>query len=352
MRASKAGCGAMSRGSGRSLEGSGPYAYARRLSGARSPARARRRFPYLLAQRGRRSTSTPRRSPWEKPAQTSPTSTGGSSACSSTPGSSCSRKHASAATPTASGRACRPASALCERPVHLVLLATSTRLVRGGPVYRGVLAAQVALLLAALRPGVARYYVVVTWASVPALLNYFRAGVSAAGRRRRGRGDACRTRSQASASLERGPPDCGGQHLPADCTVGDGERPSSWKRRFRRTCSRSTRSGSASACPGSPSPARARRSSTCRSRPGHQREAGTRPRRAGPYRELVCPETGNDETESLCGSILAMKSIVSRMVFGVSFGWRWRNLHQTRRSLAFASATALSTCSSVIPFWV
>jgi hypothetical protein len=63
-------------------------------------------------------------------------------------------------------------------PLHLVLLATSARLVRGGPVYRGALAAQVALLLAALRPGVARYYVVVTWATVPALLNYFRAGVS------------------------------------------------------------------------------------------------------------------------------------------------------------------------------
>ena len=38
--------------------------------------------------------------------------------------------------------------------------------------------AQVLLLLAAARPGIARYYVVVTWATVPALINYLRAGVS------------------------------------------------------------------------------------------------------------------------------------------------------------------------------
>jgi hypothetical protein len=63
-------------------------------------------------------------------------------------------------------------------PLHLVLLATSAALARDGRFYRAALAGQAGLLLAALRPGIARYYVVVTWATVPALLNYVRAGVS------------------------------------------------------------------------------------------------------------------------------------------------------------------------------
>jgi cellulose synthase/poly-beta-1,6-N-acetylglucosamine synthase-like glycosyltransferase len=62
--------------------------------------------------------------------------------------------------------------------LHIVLLATSITLLRQGRFYRAVLGAQALLLLAATRPGIARYYTVVTWATLPALANYFRAGVS------------------------------------------------------------------------------------------------------------------------------------------------------------------------------
>src|SRR5207247_9391032 len=63
--------------------------------------------------------------------------------------------------------------------LHVLLLASSLALVRAGPGYQAALAAQLALLLTAVaRGGVARYYVLVTWATVPALINYLRAGVS------------------------------------------------------------------------------------------------------------------------------------------------------------------------------
>jgi cellulose synthase/poly-beta-1,6-N-acetylglucosamine synthase-like glycosyltransferase len=63
--------------------------------------------------------------------------------------------------------------------IHVLLLASSTALVRGSRIYRVALAAQLALLGdAALRSGIARYYVLVTWATVPALVNYLRAGAS------------------------------------------------------------------------------------------------------------------------------------------------------------------------------
>jgi cellulose synthase/poly-beta-1,6-N-acetylglucosamine synthase-like glycosyltransferase len=63
--------------------------------------------------------------------------------------------------------------------LHLLLLASSIALVGGKHIYRAVLGAQLALLVAAVaRAGIARYYVLVTWATVPALVNYLRAGVS------------------------------------------------------------------------------------------------------------------------------------------------------------------------------
>ena len=63
--------------------------------------------------------------------------------------------------------------------LHLILLASSIALVRGTPVYRTALGAQLLVLVAAgARSGVARYYVLVTWATIPALANYLRAGVS------------------------------------------------------------------------------------------------------------------------------------------------------------------------------
>ena len=64
--------------------------------------------------------------------------------------------------------------------LHLVLLASSSALARRGRAYRGALFGQLALLsLAAARPGLARYYVLVTWATVEALANYLRRGVPA-----------------------------------------------------------------------------------------------------------------------------------------------------------------------------
>ena len=67
----------------------------------------------------------------------------------------------------------------CSGLLHVVLLGSSLALARSGRVYQGVLGAQLALLAAAgARSGIARYYVLVTWATVPALVNYLRDGVS------------------------------------------------------------------------------------------------------------------------------------------------------------------------------
>jgi len=64
--------------------------------------------------------------------------------------------------------------------LHLALLGSSAALVAEGRVYQAALAAQAAFLaLAAARPGVARYYTLVTWATVVSLANYLRAGVPA-----------------------------------------------------------------------------------------------------------------------------------------------------------------------------
>ena len=62
--------------------------------------------------------------------------------------------------------------------LHLVLLGTNIALVGHGTVYAVTLGLQLGLLLAALvGVGVARYYVLVTWATVVALWNYVRRGV-------------------------------------------------------------------------------------------------------------------------------------------------------------------------------
>jgi cellulose synthase/poly-beta-1,6-N-acetylglucosamine synthase-like glycosyltransferase len=64
--------------------------------------------------------------------------------------------------------------------LHVVLLATSIALVAHGWIYDVVLAAQLALLVAAaLGVGIARYYVLVSWATLVALVNYLRRGVPA-----------------------------------------------------------------------------------------------------------------------------------------------------------------------------
>jgi cellulose synthase/poly-beta-1,6-N-acetylglucosamine synthase-like glycosyltransferase len=64
--------------------------------------------------------------------------------------------------------------------LHLVLLVTSIALATSGWVYAVVLACQLGLLLAALAGvAIARYYVLVSWATVVALWNYLRRGVPA-----------------------------------------------------------------------------------------------------------------------------------------------------------------------------
>ena len=64
--------------------------------------------------------------------------------------------------------------------LHLVLLGSSIALIREGLVYQLALAAQLLLLLAAaLGVGIARYYVLVTWATVVSLVRYLRFGVPA-----------------------------------------------------------------------------------------------------------------------------------------------------------------------------
>ncbi|MDQ2968501.1 MAG: glycosyltransferase family 2 protein [Actinomycetota bacterium] len=64
--------------------------------------------------------------------------------------------------------------------LHLILLGSSLALVREGLVYQLALGAQVLLLLAAaVGVGIARYYVLVTWATVVSLVRYLRFGVPA-----------------------------------------------------------------------------------------------------------------------------------------------------------------------------
>ncbi|HLX31747.1 MAG TPA: glycosyltransferase family 2 protein [Gaiellaceae bacterium] len=64
--------------------------------------------------------------------------------------------------------------------LHLVLLGSSIALLGHGTVYAVFLGLQLGLLAAALAGvGIARYYVLITWATVVALLNYLRRGVPA-----------------------------------------------------------------------------------------------------------------------------------------------------------------------------
>jgi cellulose synthase/poly-beta-1,6-N-acetylglucosamine synthase-like glycosyltransferase len=64
--------------------------------------------------------------------------------------------------------------------LHLILLGSSIALVRSGLVYDVALALQLLLLLAAaLGVGIARYYVLVSWATVVSLVRYLRFGVPA-----------------------------------------------------------------------------------------------------------------------------------------------------------------------------
>ncbi len=64
--------------------------------------------------------------------------------------------------------------------LHLILLGSSIALLGRGAVYAVVLGLQLGLLAAALLGvGIARYYVLISWATVVALWNYLRRGVPA-----------------------------------------------------------------------------------------------------------------------------------------------------------------------------
>jgi cellulose synthase/poly-beta-1,6-N-acetylglucosamine synthase-like glycosyltransferase len=63
---------------------------------------------------------------------------------------------------------------------HVVLLGSSLALARRGGIYRAALVSQLVFLAAAAaRPGLPRYYTLVTWATAKALRNYVRQGVPA-----------------------------------------------------------------------------------------------------------------------------------------------------------------------------
>ena len=64
--------------------------------------------------------------------------------------------------------------------LHLAAFGANAALVGEGTVYRALFAGQLGFLgLAVLRPGLPRYYVLVTWATVEALAGYLRSGVPA-----------------------------------------------------------------------------------------------------------------------------------------------------------------------------
>ncbi|TMK71326.1 MAG: glycosyltransferase family 2 protein [Actinobacteria bacterium] len=139
-------------------------------------------LPYLMVQRGRRAVFEPEAVAWEKPSRNI--------------GDEYRRKvrmfeHCwlivlrgrmlRGLGPTylleiVSHRHLRYASGL----LHLVLLGASIALVGDGLVYQAALGAQLLVLLAAaVGVGVARYYVLVTWATVVSLVRYLRFGVPA-----------------------------------------------------------------------------------------------------------------------------------------------------------------------------
>jgi cellulose synthase/poly-beta-1,6-N-acetylglucosamine synthase-like glycosyltransferase len=137
-------------------------------------------LPYLLVQRGRRAIVEPEAVAWEKPARDIRDEYHRKlrmfehSWLILFRGGMLRRLPPMHALALVSHRHLRYASGI----LHVILLAASIGLAPKGRVYQVALGAQALLLLAATRPGVARYYTVVTWATVPALVNYLRAGVS------------------------------------------------------------------------------------------------------------------------------------------------------------------------------
>ncbi len=139
-------------------------------------------FPYLMVQRGRRATYDPEALAYEKPSRDIEDEYArkvrmtehawlmlatGNMLAGLPPGY---------AVKLVSHRHLRYGSGI----LHLVLLASSLILAPRGRVYRLALLAQLGVLAdAARRPGLARYYTLVTWGTVEALANYLRSGVPA-----------------------------------------------------------------------------------------------------------------------------------------------------------------------------
>jgi len=137
-------------------------------------------LPYLMVQRGRRAVYEPAAHAWEKPTPTNETEYRRKVRMFEhcwlilLRGRMFRRLGALYWLELFSHRLLRYASGV----LHVVLLVTSLALARHGPVYLAVLVAQVLLLAAALaRVAIARYYVLVSWATLVALWNYLRRGV-------------------------------------------------------------------------------------------------------------------------------------------------------------------------------
>src|SRR3954469_14313967 len=139
-------------------------------------------LPYLMVQRGKRAVYEPEALAFEKPTPTNETEYRRKVRMFEhcwlivLRGRMMRRLGARYGLAIVSHRLLRYASGL----LHVVLLVTSLALVTQGWVYDVVLAAQLLLLAAAaVGVGIARYYVLVSWATLVALYNYLRRGVPA-----------------------------------------------------------------------------------------------------------------------------------------------------------------------------
>ena len=139
-------------------------------------------FPYLMVQRGRRAVYEPDAVAYEKPTPTNETEYRRKVRMFehcwliTLRGRMLRRLGPVYLVEIVSHRHLRYASGV----LHLVLLATNIALAGEGLVYQVLLGCQLGLLAAAaVGVGIARYYVLVTWATVVSLVNYLRRGVPA-----------------------------------------------------------------------------------------------------------------------------------------------------------------------------
>jgi cellulose synthase/poly-beta-1,6-N-acetylglucosamine synthase-like glycosyltransferase len=139
-------------------------------------------LPYLMVQRGRRAVYEPDAHAWEKPTPTNETEYRRKVRMFEhcwlivLRGKMLRRLGLVYGLEIVSHRLLRYGSGI----LHVILLVASLALVSHGWVYDAVLAAQLGLLAAAAAGvGIARYYVLVTWATLVSLVNYLRRGVPA-----------------------------------------------------------------------------------------------------------------------------------------------------------------------------